>query len=237
MSAELRKLRVLPLPRVLLAVNVVVIGLTALGLTIDSPMHEEDYRDAAGIAAALTTSISAIVLGVWMVGLEYGEGAMRRVLTAEPRRLRALRTKLMLLVVCVITLTVVMFTLSWALAAAAAAVNGVGLEPGSIAENGAATLIGNFAYAVIALAIALLTRSMAGGVAVTLVLALVVDSILASIPAVGDYTFGASISDLLGSITGEDDAEQPLRGALVAAAWLLVLSTVAWSRFAREDVR
>lgn len=237
MRAELLKLRVLPTPRVLLGVAVAIGFLVALGLAIDAPGDPATYRDSALAGATTVSSIAAIVFGVWIVGLEYGQGTMRRVVAATPARTSILATKLALLVAGVVLGTIAVCALAWAMAAAAGLINGTNIPFDEMVVEVAAAVVGNLAYAIVAFTVALLTRSMAGGITITLVLALVVDTLLGAIPTVGDYTFGASITDVVGAIRGDETVDMWGRGLAVTLGWLLALSAASWLRFWRQDVK
>ena len=237
MRAELLKLRVLPTPRVIAAVAVVIGLLVAVGLAVDDPNDAVTYRDSALAAATTVTSIASILLGVWIVGVEYGQTTMRRVVAATPARPAVLAAKLTWLVAFVTLGTVAICAVGWAMAAAAGLVNGTNIPLHRFGVEVAATLVGNLPYAIVAFTVALLTRSMAGGITITLVLALVVDTLLGAIPTVGDYTFGASIGDVVGTIRGDHDAEMWGRGLAVTMGWLVVLSAASWLRFCRADVK
>jgi ABC-2 type transport system permease protein len=237
MRAELVKLRVLPTPRVMLLVAWGLGLAVAIGLAVDSPSDGDTYSDAALAAATTVTSIASIVLGVWMVGLEYGQATMRRVVAAVPARVAILRAKLVVLLGCVVVGTVAVYALDWATAALAGMLAGESVPFGAIWAEAGGALVGNVAYAVLGFSVALLTRSMAGGITITLVLALVVDTLLSAIPTVGDYTFGIGIADLVGAIRSVAGADEWVRGLAVTAGWLLALSVASWLRFARQDVK
>ena len=64
-------------------------------------------------------------------------------------------------------------------------------------QYGLAALFNNLVYATVAFALALLTRSMAGGMALALVFAFVIDSLLSAIPVVGDYALSTAVVDLM----------------------------------------
>jgi hypothetical protein len=162
---------------------------------------------------------------------------MRRVVAATPARTAILTAKLAWLVVCIVLGTIVLCAVAWAMAAVAGLINSTGIPLRDMTTQVAAALVGNLAYAIVAFAVTLLTRSMAGGITITLVLALVVEALLGAIPTVGDYTFGASVSDVVGTITGDADAEMWGRGLAVTMAWLLALSAAGWLRFCQQDVK
>jgi ABC-type transport system involved in multi-copper enzyme maturation permease subunit len=104
MNSELLKLRSLPTPRWTLAGVVAAFVITIVVAAIIGP------RDGAVVfllAVGLPTSIASIVLGAWMAGVEYGQGTIRRALTADPRRLRLVGAKVGVVLAVVTGLSVV----------------------------------------------------------------------------------------------------------------------------------
>ena len=236
MRAELAKLRVLPTPRNVLFVAAGLGVLSAVGLIIDAPSDADSYADTALTGAAAVSGIGAMVLGVWMVGLEYAQGTMRRVVAAAPARLAILRDKLVVLLAFVVLGTTAIVALDWVLGTLAGLANGASVPAGDVPGELGAAIVTNLGYAVLGFAIALLTRSMAGGLTATLVLSLVVDNALAAIPTVGDYMFGTNLLDVADAIRG-DQVELWGRAIAVALAWLAALSAASWLWFARQDIR
>jgi ABC-type transport system involved in multi-copper enzyme maturation permease subunit len=236
MRSELLKLLWLPTPRWMLVSATALAFLLCVGVAIDAPPKPSDYSDAA-LLAALVSAIQSIVLGVWMVGLEYGQGTMRRVVAATPARISQLTSKLIVMLVCVVLGTVVLLLMYWALVATTATLaNGVSIPADELPVEIGAALVFNVGGAVLGFTMALLTRSMAGGIAATFIVTLVVDSALGAIPYVGDYTFGKNITDVESLVRG-DDVELWVRALALTIGWLVALSAVSWARFVRQDVK
>jgi ABC-2 type transport system permease protein len=233
MTAELLKLRSLPTPRWVLA-NTLGALVTAIALAIAFGIGEEDDV-AVGLGAELTTAIAAIVLGVWVVGVEYGQGTMRRVLTAEPRRLRVLAYKLVLAVGTTAALTVVVFAIATAAFPPIADAHDQALTVGDMLRTGVAALIGNSALAAVGVAFGLLARSMAGGLTAALVYAFIIDTSLSAIPHVGDYTSSGAQLELYDAITRAPGEQAVVQAALVLAAWVGAFVALGATRLVRSD--
>ena len=235
MATELQKLRSLPTPRWTLVVTLglVVVGFAVALFTGDET--EVEYVDAADGFAGLGSVIGSIVLGVWIVGVEYGQGTMRRALAADPRRGRLLASKLALAVAAALVLTVLVFLLAALLLPIAASANGADSPAGDILAMGAGALVVNATYAAVGSAIAMLARSMAGGMTAMLALVFVFDTLLSALPF-GDISLGSAVAEIAGAVEGEDVGHEVGRGLLVTSAWMAVLLTAAWARFTRTDV-
>lgn len=232
MNAEVMKLRALPLPR-WTTVGVAAALVTAIVVAIFAGMGEDNA--AIGIGADLPTSIGSIILGVWIVGLEYGQGTMRRVLSANPRRGRVLVAKLGTALVAAAVLTVVIYAIAAAAFPAIADSHDQSLSVADVVRMCAAALIGNLAYAAMGVAFALLTRSMAGGITLALGFAFIVDSAISAIPNVGDYAPQSAYFDIWEAITQEPGDHNVLRASLVLGAWVAGLLAIGAVRFLKRD--
>lgn len=163
MAAELHKLRSLPTPRwtLIAALALVLLGVAIALFTGDA--DSRDYVDIAEGIAGLGSGIGSIVIGVWIAGVEYGQGTLRRALAADPRRGRLLASKLAVAVGAAVALTAVVWLATALLLPIAASANGGDSSAGDILEKSVSSLIGNPVYAAVGCAIATLARSMAGG--------------------------------------------------------------------------
>ena len=94
MRAELLKMRVLLTPRIMLALALAVPAVAALITYLVEPDDIALYRQAPLFAAQIGVEIAAIVVGVWIVAMEFSQGTVRRLLTAEPRRTHVVANKL-----------------------------------------------------------------------------------------------------------------------------------------------
>jgi ABC-2 type transport system permease protein len=241
MSAELRKLFALPTPRWTLAATVAAVVVAALVAALAGPGKGEDLLPVQ-LGVGLTTSIAAIVLGAWMIGLEYGQKTLRRALTADPRRPRLLLAKLAVVLGAVSAVTLVLFAVSAPVFSAIASAHGESMPVGESLQYGLAALLNNLVYATVGFALALMTRSMAGGMALALAFAFVIDGALSAIPTVGVYSLSAAVLELMASISGDKLNGFPsgdphiARGLAVTAAWLTAALGLSFARFTRSDV-
>jgi ABC-type transport system involved in multi-copper enzyme maturation permease subunit len=236
MTAELLKLRSLPTPRWTFAA---VLAAFVIALVVSAVAGPGDGGAALVLGVGLPTGIATIVVGAWMAGVEYGQGTIRRALTADPRRLRLVGAKLAVVLGAVTALSVVP-----ALAAAPLlSALGASIPVDATLQEGLAYLVNNLIYAVVGFALALLTRSMAGGMALALAFGFVIDPALSAIPSVGDYSLGGAVIEIIRAIGSDtmnfgQTAEDPelARAIPVAAVWVAGLVGAAVARFTRSDV-
>ena len=241
MTAELRKLLAMPTPRWTLVATIFGVALAALVAALAGPGKGADMVPVQ-LGVGLATTVGAIVLGAWMVGVEYGQKTMRRALSADPRRARLLLAKLGVVLGAVTIVTVAVSLVSAPVFSAIASAHGESMPVGDSLQYGLAALFNNVIYATVAFSLALVTRSMAGGMALALVFAFVIDSALSAIPVVGDYALSTSVVALMVEISGiklngPGDADPNiLRAVAVTAAWVTALIGVSAARFVRTDV-
>jgi ABC-type transport system involved in multi-copper enzyme maturation permease subunit len=239
MNAELRKLIALPTPRWVLAATTGALVTAALVAALAGPGDGRDMLPVK-LGVGYTTWIAATVLGAWMIGLEYGQKTVRRALTADPRRLRLLLAKLAVALGATAALTVVLFAAAAPLFSAIASARGQSMPATETLEFGLATLFNNLVYATAGFALALATRSMAGGMTLALGFAFVISSALSAIPSIGAYALSSAVLDVMAGIAGGQlfgiDEPNIARALAVTAAWLTVLIGVSMMRFTRSDV-
>lgn len=236
MAAELAKLRSLPTPRVTLFVSLAFVGFVFLVTLLSGTDKAASYVDGAESAAALGAGLGSIVIGVWMVGVEYGEGTLRRVLTADPRRISLLGAKLAVGIAAVLALTIVSWTAAVAAMSLSAAINGVASPADELVGNAVAALFLNSVYALVGMGVALLTRSMAGGMTVMLALLFAVEVIVAAIPGIEKVSLLQATVEIGNAISGDEDDPEVGRGILVTLAWVVVVTGAGMLRFLEEDV-
>jgi ABC-2 type transport system permease protein len=241
MTAELRKLLALPTPRWTLVATVAGVVIAALVAALAGPGKGEDMLPIQ-LGVGLATSVGAIVLGAWMMGVEYGQKTLRRALSAHPSRARLLLAKLAVVLGTVTVVTVVLSVVSAPVFSAIASAHGESMPVRESLEYGLAAVFNNLVYATVAFALALLTRSMAGGMALALVFAFVIDGLLSAIPVVGDYALSAAVLELMSAISGakldgiSDSDPNIVRALGVTIVWLAALVGVSSMRFTRSDI-
>jgi ABC-2 type transport system permease protein len=241
MTAELRKLLALPTPRWTLVATISAVVVAAVVAALAGPGKGADMAPVQ-IGVGLATTVGAIVLGAWMIGVEYGQRTIRRALSADPGRARLLLAKLGVVLGAVAVVTIAVSAISAPVFSAIASAHGESMPIGDSLQYGLAALVNNLIYATVAFALALVTRSMAGGMALALVFAFVIDSALSAIPVVGDYALSSGVIELMAHISGttingvKDSDPNILRALGVTVAWLVALVGVSATRFTRTDV-
>lgn len=244
MRAELLKLRFLPTPRwsaifVLVALVLGVAGTWRWGIGTD--------QLAVDLSLGLPLAIVSIVIGAWVVGLEYGQKTMPRLLAADPRRSLVVIRKLTLVVLATIFLTVVIYAVGYPAFTLAAEANGAGLDRSLYLDQALVSLINNVAYALIAAGFALLTASMAGGLTAAFVFIFVFSGFFSVLPEVGDWSFSIALTEVTDPILGaseglgleEPDADpRPLMASLgIVLGWIALITGAGWIRFVRGEAR
>jgi ABC-2 type transport system permease protein len=234
MVAELNKLRFLPTPRWTL---VVCLGFAVIGAVVglfEGDANASTYVDAAEVLTGVSSVIGSIVIGVWIAGVEYGQNTMRRVLAADPRRGRLFAAKLAMAVAGALLLTVVVWFVSIGLLSFAASANDASSPTSDLFTEAAQSLFANPIYAAIGCAVAMLARSMAGGMTAMLALVFVLDTALTALP-VGDISLGDALRDVGRAMEGDEDQEVG-HAVRVMLGWLVIMLGAAWARFTRSDV-
>jgi ABC-type transport system involved in multi-copper enzyme maturation permease subunit len=241
MTAELRKLLALPTPRWTLVATLAAVAIAALVAALAGPGDGASMAPVQ-LGVGLATNVGAIVLGAWMMGVEYGQKTIRRALSADPSRARLLLAKLGVVLGAVTLVTIAVSAISAPVFSAIASAHGESMPIGDSLQYGLAALLNNLIYATVAFTLALLTRSMAGGMALALVFAFVIDTALSAIPVVGDYALSAALVDLMkqisGSTLGDTNGANPdvLRALGVTVVWMAALIGASVTRFTRTDV-
>jgi ABC-2 type transport system permease protein len=236
MRAELLKVRYLPTPRNTAAV---VLGLTVVVFILLFLLGNDkaaDYTDSVEIVETTFATLGAVVIGVWMVGLEYGQGTLRRTLTADPRRAHLIVAKVAVAIATVAALTIATALLAAVLFSLAAKANGAATPFDDAFRVLPGALFANFLYVAIGIGVALLARSMAGGMTAMLALLFVVDGALSAISGVEKWTIGTAIDDFVQALSNRADGGSLPHAALVIVLWSAVIIGGGWYRFTRSDV-
>lgn len=241
MRAEYLKIRSMPTPFwCAAAVVLFFIG----GLTATSVWGAGEDLAAIEIGVTFPLAIASVVLGVWIVGVEYGQNTLRRTLSGDPARGRLIRSKLVAACSVVLGATLFFNLLALLLYGLANSGHGTDFPVEDVVRIAANALLVNTVYVLVGAAFALITASMAGGMTAALVFIFVIDGMLSLIPTVGDYTFGLAMSNLSSAITGTDGdflaagSDHPVVvSALVAAGWLVILLALGSQRLIRDDVK
>jgi ABC-type transport system involved in multi-copper enzyme maturation permease subunit len=240
MRAELYKIATHRLPRLLLAVMILGHVGPSLALLVYTPKTTASYGSTWTHVFQILPSIIAIVFGGWILGTEYRQDTVKRLLTGDPRRSRVLAIKALVgTFILGVALAVVALT-GWGTARAVGALRGH-----TVAWNGRELLSGAlFAIgtAVVAFALSAVARSDALATVATLALVLILDPVLSMIPRVGKYTFGGALETLTARVGGsagglfDTTLLTNTQAGITLAVWLTAFVAMATYLFNARDV-
>jgi ABC-type transport system involved in multi-copper enzyme maturation permease subunit len=243
-AAELLKIRSMPAPRLALIISLALVVVAAVIVAIVGPTgtNASAYYDAPATAASIAVSVGAIVLGAWMIGLEFSSKTMRLAATVQPSRLRLLAVKFACALLLILSYMLVVFALSLLIEALMASIGSVSFPFTTQLDDSISLLLQSLLWGAFAFGLALLFRSYTAGLVGTLVFSLLVDPALQLIPTVGKYSFSSAataIGDLTtgGSSFGTGEPSLALGVALITAAgWLVVVIGAGSARFITRDL-
>ena len=187
MKSEFLKFRSLPTPRYS---GLFLLAAVALGTFI---VYKNGSFDSSAFQAAISlpSMIVALILGAWIVGVEYGQNTLRQVLSSDPSRSRLVVSKVIVLLVVLTVAVVVLFVLAYLLFSL---VSESTMNYRDFQGTLVVTIIDNAIYATIGLAFGFIAKSMAGAVTLSLVFFFVIDGIFTLIPKIGQYSIGKAIA-------------------------------------------
>ena len=239
LSAEFYKLRAHRTPLAIFAVVLLGVLAPSAVLAFYTPDSATAYNDIWTTVFELLGPLTAIVFGSWLIGTEYKQGTLKRMLTTEPRRARAIGAK----------------------ATAGVVATVAGLATVAVTGFGAAWLVGNLndtavtwdsrqilaaiftslVSAAIGFALSTVTRNAAFGMVAGIGMLLVFDPLLSLIPTVGDYTLGSVLGIVDSAISGTESAFETASLATSTAvitlgAWMALLGGAAARLFMSRDV-
>lgn len=236
-KAELYKIRHHRLPFVVTAIGVVAAVAPAVYYLFRAPSEASFYLEAATAAASIYLILAAAIFGGWMLGHEYRQETLRRVVAVDARRGRLLAAKAGAGLLGFAAMFATVIGSGIGSAALAAAVNGDDLVTTDLGRAVGAGAAGSFIALAVAFGASAILRSDTYATLFSLGAVVVFSPILALIPTVGDFTLG-SLSDAVS--TWILDAETPSRGATVTlvalAAWIAGIGAAGLGLFSRRDI-
>lgn len=234
---ELFKLRHHRTPVVLLGTLMASLSVAPIYYAIKNPA---DITDVTGTYVGIFTIVAgllAAVFGGWVVGHEFRQGTLRRVLGSDARRGRLIATKAVVGFGALIAgLAVAAGVGALASLASAASFGETIVWDGILRE----VLGGGFlalVVAVIAFGLSVLLRSDAYATIGSLGLMIIVGPLLGLIPAIGKYMPPQLTNDIMAWISNADEAVVSIVPAsLVLGATIGALGLVATTTFQRRDI-
>lgn len=241
MRAEFLKIRSMPTP-MWTGVAILICFVGGIAATIAWGIGEDNA--VLDIAIGVPTMIGSLVLGSWLAGVEFGQNTLRRVLSADPRRTHLVLVKLATVLIVVVSVTVVLMVAGVIIYSVTGSGHEAGMSTDLALRITAACLVTNVTYAIAALSLTLLTRSMAGGMTITFVFFFVLDGLLSLIPKVGDYTIGIAQTDIDLAIRNQSDGifdttttNDTAIAAIVLVAWLAIFTVAGIIRTVKTEVK
>lgn len=238
MSAEIYKLRTQRNPIAYAAALIVGVVIPPVVLIWYEPSSTAAYTNAFRVSFGMLSLLLAIEFGGWLLGTEYRQGTVKRLLTSEPRRNRALASKAIVGAGALTSVLAVGAIVGWLAARIVGSMNGV-----TVPWEGR-DLLGDGVWALtattLAFSISAITRSDSFAKVGTLALVLVLAPLLSSIPGVGDYTINSALDALTVWIAGDADVAATTLSTgtalITLAVWIGAFTTAAVAMFARRDV-
>lgn len=234
---ELFKLRTHRTPWVLLAILTVSVVIAPIYFAIRNPEDpQEIIAPLTGVFIVLGPLLGA-VFGGWIVGHEFRQGTLRRVLGNDARRGRLIATKGAVgLVASVIGMSLAVGTGALASIASAASFSETIVWDGVAREIASGGFLGLVTIA-LAFGFSILLRSDTYAMLGALALIIIVGPLLSLIPRVGKYVPSALANDVSAWIAGSDDLVVSIVPAsLGLAASLAVIIGGAAATFQRRDI-
>ncbi|MFT6293258.1 MAG: ABC-type transport system involved in multi-copper enzyme maturation permease subunit [Ilumatobacter sp.] len=234
---ELFKLRHHRTPVVLFGTMMASLSVAPIYYAIKNP---SDVTDITGTYVGIFTIVAgllAAVFGGWVVGHEFRQGTLRRVLGSDARRGRLIATKAAVGFSALIAgLSVAAGFGALASLASAASIGETLVWDGVVRE----VLGGAFLAVVvasIAFGLSVILRSDAYATIGSLGLMVIVGPLLGLIPAIGKYTPSQLTNDIVAWISNADETVVSIVPAsLVLGATIGALSIVATTTFQRRDI-
>lgn len=235
---ELFKLRTHRTPWVLLSTMIAFLAIPPIYYAIKEPDDPMALIEASGGVFGIMTPLLGAVLGGWIVGHEFRQGTLRRVLGNDARRGRLIATKAMVGLVALTAGMAIAAVVGSLAAAASASSFGGTLDWDGVVRNMLSAGTIAIVTAAIAFGLSILLRSDTYAMLGALGLMIIVGPLLSLIPTVGKYTPFALANDVTLWIAGsEDPLEVPIvTASLGLAASIGVLGTGAMAVFQRRDV-
>ena len=237
-SAEIYKLRTHRTPVVCTAVLLLGVIAPSIVMIWYTPTDPASYGDAFTSVFESLSLLMGIVFGGWLLGTEYRQGTVKRLLTSEPRRLRTLATKGLVGAGAMSVVLAIVAGVGWSAARAVGAMNDVTVPWAG--RPLLAFIVSALVAATIAYSLSAVTRSDSFAMVGTVATILVVGLPLSLVPKIGRYTMFPAITRVEEWLSGDTTETLSTLSAgtavLVLAAWLAAFLTAGVALFARRDV-
>ena len=236
--AELYKTRHHRLPYVVTALGAMAAaapGVYFMFRPADSP---ETYTETVIGVAGLYLILAAAIFGGWILGHEYRQHTLRRVVAVDASRQRLLVAKAVAGLATLTAMAAVVLGTGFGVGALAAALDDSSLGTADMGRQLAAVGVPVLVTAVVAYGLSAAFRSDTYATLAAVGLVIVFGPLFALIPTVGPYTLGALSDSVIGWVGTE--SIEPAKGAtqtlLALTAWLGAALVAGSALFARRDL-
>ena len=236
--AEIYKLRTHRTPLVCTAGLLIGVLAPSIVMIWYTPTDPASYGEGFSNMFESLSPLMGIVFGGWLLGTEYRQGTVKRLLTSEPRRLRALATKGLVGAAAMSIVLATVAGVGWSAARLVGSMNDA-----TVPWDGRALLafsVSTIVAAAFAYSLSAVTRSDSFAMVGTVAAILVVGLPLSLVPKVGKYTIFPAITRVEEWVSGNATDSLSTLSADAAvftlAAWLAAFLTAGAVLFARRDV-
>ncbi|MEI6446317.1 MAG: ABC transporter permease [Actinomycetes bacterium] len=240
LKSELLKIRSLPTPRTALVfvLAAILAACVIVGLVAPEGNAVEWYHRAPDFAVNLVGTIAAMVLGAWVIGLEFSSKTVRLAATVQPARSRLIVTKFLVALGLLTAFAVAVTAVAYLAQLAMCSIGGIDFPSREALDSAVAYTLLSIFWGMFAFGLVLLLRSYTAGLIVSIVLAIGIDNALQLIPKVGKYTFGSATGSVANSITGDNEATLTIGIAVLATlTWIAVVNLAGSVRFSTTDLK
>ena len=240
LRAELLKIRSLPPPRnaLLFVIATILISCLIVGLVAPEGVATEWYHRAPEFASNLFGTIAAMVLGAWVMGVEFSSKTVRLAATVQPARTRLVATKFLAALGLLVTFAVAVAAFTYGAQLLMCSIGGADFPAEDALDSAVSYLLTSIFWGMFAFGLVLLLRSFAAGLIVSIVLAIGIDNALQLIPTVGKYTFGSATTSVANAVTGVGDTTLTVGIAvLTTLVWIAVVNLAGSVRFSTTDLK
>ena len=235
--AEIFKIRAHRLPLVLTLLGAVAAAAPGVYFMFKAPDDAASYLGAGAGVFGLYAILAGAVFGGWVLGHEYRQETLRRVIPVDARRGRLLAAKALAGVIAFAVMLLAMFGVAVGSAAVAAAVNGDSLVTANLGRDLGSLMLVAAVAAVVSFTTSAVFRSDTYATLTSLGALVVFAPLLGLVPAIGDFTIGSLATELAGWVADSTDPKRGVAATSVAlTAWVAALAAVGSSLFIRRDV-
>lgn len=235
---ELFKIRHHRTPRMLVALYSAFVLIPSVYYLFRPSIISANYLDVMLGVYLVAGSILAAIFGSWIVGNEYKQGTLRRVLATDARRSHLLGAKLVVGSMAAIVGLVMVAAVGVGGAVASAAMNGPGLDYTGLLRSILATGFPSFVTFLIGFGLSIVTRSNTYAVITTIGVMSIFGQLLALVPRFGKYTPAAVTNHAAGWIEGASGGGELSNPAALATLALMLagLGVASVGLFNRRDI-